>query len=209
MKAIGVLLLGCLAFLAFSCKGAPPAVSVRAGSPQSSASAAPQEVKPQQPPVAGTKAETATKPLEKEAAYPGQNQILAAVGLDSDSFSYARFYLATIKTPASSATKNQYEAQLLASTSNYAKGQTLWTDKVIRKTHRLAKEEIKVGLVVLYPAGTDIWSRAVVADTSDLFKDEVTLDLFWGSKPDRYDRKEKWKIQNLRVSDDPVFRPPR
>ncbi len=202
-----VITLGVIVSILFwltSCKGAPASFSANVGpSKTGTATTAPKAAEPQKPPsIAPAKA-------PQESAYPGEGQILAAVGLDSDSFSWARFYLAKIKTPASAQTKNQYEAELLTSTSNYGKGHILWTDNVIRKTHKLSKDEIKVGLVVLYPAGTHIWSRAVVSDTSNLFKDEVTLDLYWGSKPDSMDRKAKWKIQDLRVSEDPVFRSPR
>jgi len=187
-----------------SCTGAPASISITAGSGKSNPETGTIETKPQE-----SSSSAIHQPQVQEALYPAQNQILAAVPLDSESFSYARFYLATILTPASPQTKNQYEVQLLASTSNYGKGGVLWTDKVIRKTHQVTKQEIKTGMVVLYPANKDIWSRAVVGDTSDLFKDEVELLLFWGAKPDPYDRKEKWKIQRLRVSDDPVFQAPR
>ena len=129
--------------------------------------------------------------------------------LDSNTFSFSKFFLSKILTPGSDATKGEYEVRTRVGTSDFAKGGSMWTKNVILKTHPAAKRELKVGTVALFGGG-DIWRRGVVASLDELYKNTVTLDLYWwGSKPDSMNRKEKANVKNLRVPDDPVFASPR
>ena len=171
---------------------------------------------PPAPPPSSPAPKEAVKPVKPAPpaapaapGYPAPGEVLAAIPLDSNTFSFSKFFLSKILTPGSDATKGEYEVQTRVGTSDFAKGGSMWTKNVILKTHPAAKRELKVGTVALFGGG-DIWRRGVVASLDELYKNTVTLDLYWwGSKPDSMNRKEKANVKNLRVPDDPVFASPR
>ncbi|MEM5948901.1 hypothetical protein WKV44_10150, partial [Spirochaetia bacterium 38H-sp] len=109
-------------------------------------------------------------------------------------------------------TKGEYQVVSLVGTSDVAEGTKIWTKDVILKSHPAKKEELQVGMVVLYTGGdivkndeelkSSTWRRGVLLSTDELYKDVVALKGLW---------QETYKInvRHLRIIDDPIIEAPK
>lgn len=145
------------------------------------------------------------------ADYLGEGVVLARFIWED--FFEATFFPANILTEANDETKGEYEVVSLAGSPDVTKGAKKWTKDVILKSHPAEKEELKVGIVVLYTGGEvakddeglrySRWSRGVILKTDELNKNIVSL------KGGIYRRTYEVHIRNIRISDDPVIKAPK
>jgi uncharacterized lipoprotein YehR (DUF1307 family) len=129
-------------------------------------------------------------------------EVLAAY-LWEDSFYGTEFFPAKVVTIASEETKGEYEVELKYENQMVKH----WTENIVFKSHPAKKEELKVGMVILYTGGDDQpqseetlkyakWGRGVILSTDELHKDIVEL------QGGEYKRQYKRHLTAIRIIDE-------
>ena len=141
------------------------------------------------------------EPTKKVEDYLDAGVVLALY-LWEGNFYGAEFFPAKIITQATEETKGEYQIELKYENQMIKH----WTKNVIFKSHPATKEELKIGMVVLYTGGDpqpqrveDLkhakWGRGVILSTDELHEDIVELE---GGE---YRRKYKRHLTAIRIID--------
>lgn len=115
---------------------------------------------------------------------------------------------AKIVTPASEATRGEYEVQWLWNTHATVTGGKKWTKDVILKWHRAKIDELKPGMVIL--CGSDCTSYPGVVKEVLTYKNAVIVENFW--QPTEKTWTETWEGERLaavKIIDEPVMKNPK
>jgi hypothetical protein len=148
-------------------------------------------------------AEKPEKEPAKEAFEVNVGDEVLAAYLWEDSFYGTEFFPAKVVTKASGETKGEYEVELKYENQMVKH----WTKNIVFKSHPAKKEELKVGMVVLYTGGDDQprseetlkyakWGRGVILSTDELHKDIAEL------QGGEYKRKYKRHLTAIRIIDE-------
>jgi len=146
--------------------------------------------------------------------YLGKDVVLAGVLWEDDGFYSAKIIPVKIITQASVVSKGEYQVMLLTGSPDTTEGSKHWTKNVILKSHPAKKDELKLGMVILYTGGDPCkedweelkgasWGTGVIVNTDELYKDIVELKQCGG-----YRRIYKRHLSQLRIIDDPVIKAP-
>lgn len=147
--------------------------------------------------------------------YLGKDVVLAGFIWEDNGFYSATIFPAKIITQASVASKGEYQVVNLSGSPDVLEGAKHWTKNVILKSHPAKKDELKLGMVILYTGGDPCkedweelkgakWGTGVILNRDELYKDIVELKQCGG-----YRTIYKRHLSQLRIIDDPVIKAPK